>query len=544
MKLQRDPTNSFQTKNNILVKKLKDGEHITAQEARQLTTYKAIAPRFYGLPKVHKENIPLRPIVSTINSPTSNLSKWLAEILKVAFSDYNSYAVQDSFKFSELINNFQLPEGFTVISLDVVSLFTNVSLKLISDIIKEQWPRISTHTSVPYSLFSEIVDFIYNTNYFVFDNEYYSMIFGLPMGSSLSPILANIAVTTTIMRSLPRLSYITPFFFQYVDDLVTAVPQGGVQEILQCFNAFDQHIQFTVEVENERSVPFLDTKIIRTDDNKLILDWYQKKMSSGRYVHYKSHHNISMKTNVILALKNRIRNIAHPSLQETSLHRLKSILTNNGYPSKFLNRLIWGSTTNRPIQQPLDLENAASASALIYVSIPNIHELTANLCKILKTSENIKIAKYNLVTNRSNFSKLKDVVPVQLRSDVVYCIDCECQRKYIGQCSTTIKQRIALHKSDSNLRPGRCTLASHVNETGHTPRYEEVKVLTQERHLNKRLFLEMCFINEQTDSINSRKDLDNLSSIYSYLLDSDRPSNSNREAQGPALHNSSHRDEG
>ena len=37
-------------------------------------------PRMYGLPKTHKENIPLRPVLSMIGSSQHELAKWLAEI--------------------------------------------------------------------------------------------------------------------------------------------------------------------------------------------------------------------------------------------------------------------------------------------------------------------------------------------------------------------------------------------------------------------------------------------------------------------------------
>ncbi|KFD46376.1 hypothetical protein M514_12747 [Trichuris suis] len=44
------------------------------------STYKS--PEFYGLPKLHKPGIPLRPIVSTISSTTSELSRYLKRIIK------------------------------------------------------------------------------------------------------------------------------------------------------------------------------------------------------------------------------------------------------------------------------------------------------------------------------------------------------------------------------------------------------------------------------------------------------------------------------
>ena len=39
-------------------------------------------PHMYGLPKLHKENMPLRPIVSMVNSPYHKLARWLVEIIK------------------------------------------------------------------------------------------------------------------------------------------------------------------------------------------------------------------------------------------------------------------------------------------------------------------------------------------------------------------------------------------------------------------------------------------------------------------------------
>jgi hypothetical protein len=40
-----------------------------------------LTPRIYGLPKIHKEGIPLRPIINTIGSPTYQLVKYVAKTL-------------------------------------------------------------------------------------------------------------------------------------------------------------------------------------------------------------------------------------------------------------------------------------------------------------------------------------------------------------------------------------------------------------------------------------------------------------------------------
>ena len=42
----------------------------------------ASAAKVYGLPKIHKKDVPLRPIVSSIGSVTYGVAKELSQILK------------------------------------------------------------------------------------------------------------------------------------------------------------------------------------------------------------------------------------------------------------------------------------------------------------------------------------------------------------------------------------------------------------------------------------------------------------------------------
>lgn len=37
------------------------------------------------------------------------------------------------------INNFELAENYVLISLDIVSLFTNIPLNLVNKLLKEKW---------------------------------------------------------------------------------------------------------------------------------------------------------------------------------------------------------------------------------------------------------------------------------------------------------------------------------------------------------------------------------------------------------------------
>jgi hypothetical protein len=49
--------------------------------AKKLITHALVPPRLYGLPKIHKKDVPLRPIVNCIASPMYLLMKHLTGLL-------------------------------------------------------------------------------------------------------------------------------------------------------------------------------------------------------------------------------------------------------------------------------------------------------------------------------------------------------------------------------------------------------------------------------------------------------------------------------
>lgn len=153
-----------------------------------------------------------------------------------------------------------------------------------------------------------------------------------------------------------------------------------------------------------------------------------------------------------------------------------------------------------------------------YFRLPNIPSLTNAIVNILKNNS-IKIAKYNINTVGRLFTRLKDPVPVEFKSNVIYSIPCKlCSQIYIGQTSTWLKTRISKHRSDCNLNKQTSALAVHCNNTLHTMDFEDVTIKCVENNYRARLFLEMVYIKMCENTMNFRSDIENLSNIYSYLL--------------------------
>lgn len=180
--VKANPTSGYQKTNNALVKKLVSSKIIATKEAGQLEAKSAACPRIYGLPKTHKPNLPLRPVVHNIGAPSYMLSKYIGRILRTSID--SAYNITDSFSFCEFINGFRLPPDHVLVSFDVVSLFTCIPRKLVTDSISKMWNKIEPHTRIDDKLFKEIVEFCLECSYFSYRGKYYKQTFGTAMGNS------------------------------------------------------------------------------------------------------------------------------------------------------------------------------------------------------------------------------------------------------------------------------------------------------------------------------------------------------------------------
>ena len=110
---------------NALLLQLKKKGSIAQNLYNLLRSSGGSTPLLYGLPKIHKPNVPLRPIVSFMQSPTYQLSKHLTRILSPLIGNTDS-SVLNSVEFSTFIHLKIVREDEVLVSFDVVSSFTNV----------------------------------------------------------------------------------------------------------------------------------------------------------------------------------------------------------------------------------------------------------------------------------------------------------------------------------------------------------------------------------------------------------------------------------
>ena len=115
---------------------MKDNEFINNNLYNHLEPTDSSVPTFSGQPKIHKPGVPIRPIVSYSGSPLYNLNKYIANILKAYVRDENNNA-KNSTTFSNYIRNVPIEDDEIMVSFDVTSLYTNIPIIDMLNIIKD-----------------------------------------------------------------------------------------------------------------------------------------------------------------------------------------------------------------------------------------------------------------------------------------------------------------------------------------------------------------------------------------------------------------------
>ena len=80
--IKADPTNKLNAQLIQNLRRIKRETNMGEGMYRSMYPTSCTAPKFYGLPKIHKTGTPLRPIVSSRGSVTYGVAKVIAKILK------------------------------------------------------------------------------------------------------------------------------------------------------------------------------------------------------------------------------------------------------------------------------------------------------------------------------------------------------------------------------------------------------------------------------------------------------------------------------
>ena len=520
-----DPTHKLQKSNNTIITELFKTNQIDLQLKLKLHSSAANAPRLYGLPKIHKANLPLRPISSSVNVPCYALSKHIGSILKHVISD--DYNIKNSTQLKQKLEKIKLDKDDTLISLDVVSLFTNIPIYLAIKNIMEKWEKIQQHTNINKQKFLQILNFcLRDNNYFRYMENTYIQTFGMPMGNPLSPTIADIILDKLLDETISKLkeeNIHLKFLVKYVDDIFAIVNKKDLNTILTAFNKYHNKLQFTMEIESNNTIPYLDMYIIKSN-NTIITNWYSKPTSSGRIQNFLSSQPKNQKINTAWSFINRVLDISHRKFIPQNIEKIKTILNKNSYPKNLINTLLQKKQCEQNSTKIQNNENETEKQN--YCSIRYISGLTnkQNLKNIFNNDTIIPAYKPNKTLN-TVFTNTKSKIDKLQQNNLVYEIKClgnneqQCGKVYIGTTKRSLETRIKEHDTDIKKQKETTALAQHMIMHKHTADLAGVSILDKERRSNTRYTIESLRIQQKiVNTINYKEDTDNINHIYSFAL--------------------------
>ena len=172
----------YELKINELLRKLKSNGSIDPSTYNTLFNSGSGLGIMYGMRKIHKANIPARPILAAYNTPSYRIAKFLVPILEPLTS--NQYNIKNSYSFQFFLSSLTLPANSHLSSYDITSLFTMIPLQKTIDLICSLlFGNSTTHYSFTETDFRALLTLACKDTCFFFNNETYLQIDGVSMGS-------------------------------------------------------------------------------------------------------------------------------------------------------------------------------------------------------------------------------------------------------------------------------------------------------------------------------------------------------------------------
>ena len=435
----------------------------------------------YGLPKVHKENCPVRPILSAYSMHNFNLGKALVPLLSHLAS--SQHTLRNSTEFAMDLRNIRDANNFYMCSLDVESLYTSIPVaEAINIVLDFLYTDNDLYHNLTRVQFKKLLELALNDTYFKFNGKIYKQLNGLAMGSALSPVIANIFLNSFEAKYLTECPIeFRPFYYKrYLDDTFILFKDfTQATNFYKYFNSRHTEINFTFEGEIENKIPFLDITIEKAN-NAFTTTIFRKKTFTGSGLNYFSDILMSYKISSIITLINRAFTLTSSyAMFHEEIVFLRKYFTLNAYPVKLFNTTLHKYLNNKFTKVTNARHDVPRKNA--YLELPYIGRQSKQMMHevkqlVAKFFPQINAKFYSRNNNKISSVFRRDLVEtdVLMGSNIVYKYNCDCcQQSYIGSTMLQMFVRVHKHKGTSFrtnrplAKPELSAIRSHCNSHDH-----------------------------------------------------------------------------
>ena len=417
--LNRDPTSSLPSKLDRILKKLLKDNLINRDIFNSCRVLHPRPPQLYGLPKLHKPNTPIRPIVSFFNTPLAALHKTLVHYIQpLTISDLR---IRDSKHMVQILRDNQHPTHSYYCSFDIQSLYTSCSMKLAKRTVIEQFTRNPSLLPAYFSIsaLDTLINFCLDHSYFEYHGSFYSQTEGGPMGSPLTVALAEVRVSEIESLALSSSADPPSLYKHFVDDGISRYRNRHHAEIfLQHLNSQSNDLVYTAEhPRSNGSLPFLDI-LLHSD---LSTSVYRKPTHTDSYTHYSTSAPQSTKDSLIRSLTRRAYDICSPQHLQNELQHIRKVLLDNGYPRNHIELIMHRTkqSIKRTATKPKQHDQHSTKVFIPYY--PHVNKQVKNILH----RHSVSTACTSNKSLRDLLTSTKSRQPVVNTSNVIYQIPCK-----------------------------------------------------------------------------------------------------------------------
>ena len=273
--------------------------------------------------------------------------------------------------------------------------------------------------------------------------------------------------------------------------------KGDVNGLLNHLNSICPSIKFTMELEEDGSIPFLDTRVTRKVKRKLDITIYCKPTHTDKFLHFSSYHPTHVKKGLVRCLYDRARSITKETTNlKTEKTHLAGALQRNGYPAAFIKA---ASVETTP--RELDREAEQGEVKPMLMMLPYVAGISGRIRKTCR-SYNIRVVFMSGPTFRSMLTKVKDPLPVEKQANVVYEVPCSCGKVYVGETKRRLATQLQEHKEACvKGQTTKLAIAEHAWMEGQPINWDDTRILQCTSHTMEVVMKEaMCILSMPIDS--------------------------------------------
>jgi hypothetical protein len=414
--------------------------------------------------KTHKDPISLRTIVSEKGTKQGVISSYLQKILKIL-------PIKDPFRLEatdEVRDRLEPLHGKSVKmeSFDVVNMFLEMDQTTILDIVRS---KICEYGAIQYQNKAEIsmeavielLETYFKSTVIKDGDEYYTQNKGLMIGSGLGSLIADFymeAIHADILNEHKDLiEQVKVMLMKFVDDILALTTEGQetLDMLFESYKKFSRTLQFTREKPSPEGMQFLDYWI----EDEEGVHWENRTKGDKKLAPYNSHTSNTTKKATAVGIFVKAARTSCNHKVKSSLERNIKRLDDSGANSQFIRSTLKQVQHKTREEEFFNIKSKRKEwDKKKTAVVPYIHNVTNELrksaagfggqvsMKFVPKNKNLPMI-FDTINNKpeKECEHSEDFKEYKCEKNVVYSLELECEKKYIGETSVCVLTRLQQH---------------------------------------------------------------------------------------------------